>query len=294
MRCPNREPATSAIHAPGGRGLAGFFCVWQAMGRFSRMRLANLVRLLAGSSEVALGRHNLADREPPVYLGHALVFPGPSPGNLPSQSSKNSFACPSTEPAPPPSWAEHSRCDRLTALGLLRRRLGVPPRVCGTSVMARLLSEHCQTTLAPMLVPQTAESLRHYTLSFTGPSPAVSSGPSPACSDFSRSTLFLPFPPSLLQHHFALSKLFLWWLRHCAPPFSGRGRRTLEVTTPTALLGVLPPAATLLLPHPSSKSHRLLLPPTVSPWAKPCPSLSQALGTPDLIFGLPFSKPSRP
>ena len=148
--------------------------------------------------------------------------------------------------------------------------------------------------MAPMLVPQTAESLRHYTLSFTGPSPAVSSGPSPACSDFSRSTLFLPFPPSLLQHHFALSKLFLWWLRHCAPPFSGRGRRTLEVTTPTALLGVLPPAATLLLPHPSSKSHRLLLPPTVSPWAKPCPSLSQALGTPDLIFGLPFSKPSRP
>ena len=201
------------------------------------------------------------------------------------------------------SWRASNSCTCATdstsaasgrAAALLRRRLGVPPGVCGTSVMARLLSEHCQTTLAPMLVPQTAESLRHYTLSFTGPSPAVSSGPSPACSDFSRSTLFLPFPPSLLQHHFALSKLFLWWLRHCAPPFSGRGRRTLEVTTPTALLGVLPPAATLLLPHPSSKSHRLLLPPTVSPWAKPCPSLSQALGTPDLIFCLPFSKPSRP
>ena len=29
---------------------------------------------------------------PPVYLGHALVFPGPSPGNLPAKSSKSSFA----------------------------------------------------------------------------------------------------------------------------------------------------------------------------------------------------------
>ena len=100
------------------------------------MRLANLLRLLAGSLAVSLGRHNLADREPffflyllylyislfrekffhgthrakteriyglrtlpvrlphrpPVYLGHALVFPGPSPGNLPAKSSKSSFA----------------------------------------------------------------------------------------------------------------------------------------------------------------------------------------------------------
>ena len=64
MWCPNLEPATSAIHAPGGRGLAGFDCVWQAWGRFSLLRLANLVRLLAGSSEVAVGRQNLADREP--------------------------------------------------------------------------------------------------------------------------------------------------------------------------------------------------------------------------------------
>ena len=53
-----------------------------------------------------------------------------------------------------------------------------------------------------------------------------------------------------------------------------RGRRTPEVATPTALLGVLPPAATFLLPHLPSNSHQLLLPPTVSPWAKPWPSLS--------------------